>query len=119
MATSLAGHTYFSPRTKNTEKGLARETREHLTVAVGRPDNKQNRCKIGDELTSSIEKRFAISCYRKDVKKEWVNFCALQTQNLSYTIPQIGRLLELEMKCYLFHTLPGNRYNFIILKSIR
>ena len=42
-----------------------------------------------------------------------------KTQNLSTLIPQIDRLLEIEVKCYLFHTLPGNRYNFIILKSIR
>ena len=35
-------------------------------------------------------------------------FLALQTQNLSYT----HRLLEIEVKCYLFYTLPGNRYNF-------
>ena len=34
-------------------------------------------------------------------------------------IPQIDRLLEIEVKCYLFHVLPGNRYNYIILKSIR
>ena len=36
---------------------------------------------------------------------------------------QNDRLLEIEEKCYHFHTLPththGNRYNFIILKSIR
>ena len=40
---------------------------EHTTVTVGRPDNKQNRCRTGEECVSS---RFAISCYRDDVKKE-------------------------------------------------
>ena len=40
-----------------------------VAVTIGRPDNKQNRCRTGEEL---IEKRFAISCYRDDVKKEYV-----------------------------------------------
>ena len=34
------------------------------TVAVGRPDDKQNRCRTGEELKSSA------CCYQDDFKKE-------------------------------------------------
>ena len=40
------------------------------TVADGRPDNNQNRCRTGEELGAPLEKRFTISCYRDDVNKE-------------------------------------------------
>ena len=41
------------------------------------------------------------------VKRSRGNSLALQTQNFSYADPfLLDRLLEIERKCYLFHTLP-------------
>ena len=54
------------------------------TVAVGRPGNKQNQCRTGKELRSSVEKKFAISCFAT-MSKRIGKFLVLQTQNLSYT----------------------------------
>ena len=44
---------------------------------------------------------------RNNVKMELVSFCTLQSQNLSCTR---DRLREIDVKFYLFPTLPGNRY---------
>ena len=53
---------------------------------------------------------------RDDVKKGIeVTFCALQTHNLSYTQFQIDKLLEIEAKCYLLHTLP----TYTVLPALR
>ena len=63
---------------------------EHTTVAIGRPVNKQNRCRTEEELRSPLEKRFAISCYRDDVKKESVSFCHYKLKTCLTLIPLIG-----------------------------
>ena len=52
-----------------------------------------------------LEKRFEL--LSRDVKRNRGNSLALQTQNFSYADPfLLDRLLEIEGKCYLFHTLP-------------
>ena len=53
-----------------------------------------------------LEKRFEL--LSRGCPKEYRgNSRALQTQNFSYTDPfLLDRLLEIEGKCYLFHSLP-------------
>ena len=77
------------------------------TVAVGREDNKQNHCRTGEEL----RRGFPLVAIAK--RNKYITNSKL----VLHLYWDIG--VEIEVKCYLFHTLPGNRYNFIILKSIR
>ena len=61
---------------------LALEVRalQYHRVAVCRPDNKHNCCKTEEDSQCEVEK----SCYRDDVKKEYVSF-DITNSNLSYT----------------------------------
>ena len=64
---------------------------------------------LADQTTSRIVAELGVmieNCYW-DVKRNRSNSLALQTQNFSYTdLFLLDRLLEIEGKCYLFHSLP-------------
>ena len=88
------------------ELALEVKKKRYHRVAVSRPDNKQNCCRTVEEYEELCLRR-GLNCYQEDVKKNRGNSLALQTQNFSYTDPfLLDRLLEIEGKCYLFHTLP-------------
>ena len=77
------------------------------TIASSLADQTTSRIVAELGKNASSYARRGLNCYREDVKRNRGNSLALQTQNFSYTDPfLLDRLLEIEGKCYLFHTLP-------------
>ena len=82
------------------------------STTVASPLADQTTSRIVAELErmrgTPLEKRFAISCYRDDVIKELrkVFACYRLKSSLALIPFLLDRLLVMEAKCYLFHTLP-------------
>ena len=83
---------------------------EVKSTTIASPLADQTTSRIIAELGKNARRlclRRCLNYYREDVKRNRGNSLALQTQNFSYTDPfLLDRLLEIEGKCYLFHTLP-------------